>query len=127
MYREGFRYNRMHDMKVPYFLESDDSPHVFFEPKPRGVQDDSTLEGCLRYASKVDKMIDKNNLYLCEPCTEEKYGKSKQRNFPLTIFRIEKEASDPGLEEISNDRPTKTAPNHKPETLLAQWVWVHQE
>jgi hypothetical protein len=57
----------MHDMKVPYFNEDPvKCPWVFFEPKPRGTLDDTTLEGCLRYASKVEQLLDKQNLYLCE-------------------------------------------------------------
>ena len=91
----------MHDMKVQHFLEGDQSQWVFFEPKPRGIQDDSTLEGCLRYASKVDKMIDKNNLYLCEPCTEEKYGKSKR--ILHTFYRIEEEAPHSSIEAVPDD------------------------
>jgi hypothetical protein len=50
---------------------------VFFEPKPFSQFDDSTLEGCLRYASKIETLVDRKNLYLCENCTENKYGKSK--------------------------------------------------
>ena len=54
-------------MKVPYFNEDPvNCPWVFFEPKPRGTLDDTTLEGCLRYASKVEQLLDKQNLYLCE-------------------------------------------------------------
>lgn len=66
-------------MKIPYYNETNDQDNTFafYEPKPRGTVDDTTLEGCLRYASKVDQLVDKQNLYLCEPCTEEKYGKSK--------------------------------------------------
>lgn len=51
--------------------------YTFFEPKPYDVYDDSTLEGCLRQFSKVENLFDKNNLYLCEKCTEDKFGKSK--------------------------------------------------
>lgn len=80
-FREGFRFSEMHDMRqIPHFCDVKDGtplPWVFFEPKPRGIQDDSTLEGCLRYAFKVETLVDKNNLYQCEACTEDKYGKSK--------------------------------------------------
>lgn len=53
------------------------SEYVFYEPKPRGTMEDSTLEGCFRYAAKVEQLIDKSNLYHCDPCTEDRYGKSK--------------------------------------------------
>ena len=69
----------MTEMKVPHFPD-DSEQYVYFEPKPRGPIDDSSLEGCMRYASKVEQLIDKNNLYLCEQCTEDKYGKSKNIN-----------------------------------------------
>ena len=48
----------MFDMKVPHYLEQGEeaSEFVFFEPNPRQSYDDSTLEGCLRYASKVDQL-----------------------------------------------------------------------
>ena len=32
---------------------------VFFEPKPVDRIDDGTLEGCLRYASRVEQLVDK--------------------------------------------------------------------
>jgi ubiquitin C-terminal hydrolase len=41
----------MTDMVNPYF---DDQPYVFFEPRPSDIIDDSTLEGCLRHASRVE-------------------------------------------------------------------------
>lgn len=39
--------------------------------------DENSLEGCLSHAAKIESLIDKNNLYLCEQCTEDHYGKSK--------------------------------------------------
>ena len=87
----------MHGMKVPHFNEckDKDSKWVFYEPKPRGQLDDSTLEGCLRYAAKVEQMMDKQNLYLCEQCTEDKFGKSNLNlltpYLPL-IYRVKEKA-----------------------------------
>jgi hypothetical protein len=51
MYRSGFRFNQMFEMKNPYF---NDAPYVFFEPRPSDVIDDTSLEGCLRHASRVE-------------------------------------------------------------------------
>ena len=76
MYRTGYRFTQMPEMKSPHF---DDKPYIFFEPRPSDVIDDTTLEGCLRHASKVEQLIDKNNLYLCEPCTIDRYGKSSSK------------------------------------------------
>jgi hypothetical protein len=60
---------------IPHFENADQ--FLFFEPRPDNEFHDNTLEGCLAYASKVEKLSDKNNLYLCEKCTEDRYGKSK--------------------------------------------------
>ena len=61
LFREGYRYTEIKDLRVAHFSDTND--YVFFEPKPTGQMDDSNLEGCLRYASKVEQLIDKNNLY----------------------------------------------------------------
>ncbi len=74
MFRPRHRFTQMFEMQTPYF---DDKPWIFFEPKPAEKADDSTLEGCLRHAAKVEQLIDKQNLYHCEACTVDKYGKSK--------------------------------------------------
>ena len=66
----------MFEMKNPYF---DDQPYAFFEPRPSDMIDDSTLEGCLRHASRVEQLIDSANLYLCEPCTIDRYGKRSSK------------------------------------------------
>jgi hypothetical protein len=76
MYPPGLRFTQMFEMRNPYFA---DQPYVFFEPKPSEVIDDTTLEGCLRHASRVEQLIDKANLYLCEPCTEDRYGKRSSK------------------------------------------------
>jgi len=66
----------MFDMvKTPHVLNADQ--FAYFEPTPVEKFDDSTLEGCLNNASKIETLYDKDNLYLCEQCTEDKYGKSK--------------------------------------------------
>ena len=50
----------MYDMdRVPYFDENEANKYFFFEPSPRDKIDDSTLEGCLYYASKVETLVDK--------------------------------------------------------------------
>lgn len=64
MFEEGKKFAQMYDMKVQHFDNSD--KFVFFEPKPRDKHDDSTLEGCLYHAAKVESLLEKNNLYLCE-------------------------------------------------------------
>jgi hypothetical protein len=65
MFEEGKKFAQMFDMtKIPHFDKADE--YVFFEPKPKDKIDDSTLEGCLYHASKVEQLIDKQNLYLCE-------------------------------------------------------------
>jgi hypothetical protein len=51
MYRTGYRFTQMFDMKNSFF---DDQPFVFFEPKPTEIIDDTSLEGCLRHASRVE-------------------------------------------------------------------------
>jgi hypothetical protein len=76
MYPPGLRFTQMFEMSNPYFA---DQPYVFFEPKPSEVIDDTTLEGCLRHASRVEQLIDKANLYQCEPCTEDRYGKRSSK------------------------------------------------
>ena len=60
--------------KIPHFEDANN--YVFFEPRPSLVPTKYTLEGCLSHASRIEKMKDKNNLYLCEKCTEDKFGKS---------------------------------------------------
>ena len=75
-FQPGKKFSRLVDMtKIPNFEESKD--YVFFEPRPDLVPSEKNIEGCLSYTSKIEKMKDKNNLYLCESCTEDKYGKSK--------------------------------------------------
>lgn len=50
----------MHDMeRTPYLDEDIAKNSVFFEPAPRDKIDDSTLEGCLYHAVKVETLIDK--------------------------------------------------------------------
>lgn len=62
MFRQDHRFTKMHDMKVTAHL--DHSYFFFFEPKPsEKAADDGTLEGCLRYAVKVEHLSDKHNLY----------------------------------------------------------------
>lgn len=79
LFEEGKKFARMYEMDVmPHKYKSEDC--TFFEPKPYDVFDDSTLHGCLRQFAKVENLFDKQNLYLCEKCTEEKYGKSKKNN-----------------------------------------------
>ena len=63
----------MFDMKVP----ADNDDFEYFEPKPQNNLDDSTLEGCFAHFVKVESLVDKQNLYHCDQCTEDKYGKSK--------------------------------------------------
>ncbi len=76
IFRKNHRFTQMKDMQVTPHL--DHAPYVFFEPKPsESSVDDGTLEGCLRHAVKVEQMSDKQNLYWCEQCTEDKFGKSK--------------------------------------------------
>ena len=65
--------------KTPYFDDAD--KFIFFEPAPRDKIDENTLEGCLYNAVRVETLVDKQNLYLCEQCTEEKHGKSKYKHF----------------------------------------------
>ena len=50
--------------KIPFFEEADQ--YLFFEPKPITKYSESSLEGCLNYASKIETLREKNNLYLCE-------------------------------------------------------------
>lgn len=61
MFDEAKRYAEMIDMPkgLPHLQESDE--YVYFEPKPRQTDrlDDSTLEGCLRHAAKVEVLMDK--------------------------------------------------------------------
>lgn len=76
MFEEGKLFAEMFDMEKTPFIDDADK-FVFFEPVPNDKLEDSTLEGCLYHAAKVETLVDKNNLYLCEPCTEDKYGKSK--------------------------------------------------
>lgn len=52
--------------------------YIFFEPKPFDNFDDSTLEGCMKQFVKMESLFQKDNLYFCEMCTEDKYGKSKR-------------------------------------------------
>ncbi len=79
----------MQDMKVTPHLEH--GPFVFFEPKPNeNSADDGTLEGCLRHAVKVEHLSDKHNLYQCEQCTEEKYGKSNVIPFIISFLESKK-------------------------------------
>ena len=81
--------------------------YVFFEPKPNEKADDSSLEGCLRHAAKLEQMIDKNNLYECEKCTEEKFGKSKIAFIVylhyVLLYRIKKKAPYLGFKTILTD------------------------
>ena len=95
----------MQDMKVTPHLEH--GPFVFFEPKPNeNSADDGTLEGCLRHAVKVEHLSDKHNLYQCEYCTEDKYGKSNVIPFNYFFFRVQEEALDLSFEALSNGGPT---------------------
>jgi hypothetical protein len=83
------------------------NPFIFFEPKPNeNPADDGTLEGCLRHAVKVEHLSDKQNLYQCEQCTEEKYGKSNVILINYFFFRIQEEALDSSFEALSDGRPT---------------------
>ena len=83
------------------------SPFIFFEPKPNeNPADDGTLEGCLRHAVKIEHLSDKQNLYQCEQCTEEKYGKSNVILINYFFFRIQEEALDLSFEALSDGRPT---------------------
>lgn len=76
MFEEGKRFLLMDGMEnIPFFDNA--SKYVFFEPRPIDKPDDSTLEGCLAYQARVEQLVDKQNLYLCEMCTEDRFGKSK--------------------------------------------------
>ena len=77
MFDESKRFAQMLDMKIPHFDNAED--YCFFEPKPKDQMDETTLEGCLYHAAKVESLVDKNNLYHCEQCTEDKFGKSKSK------------------------------------------------
>jgi hypothetical protein len=59
---------------------------LFFEPKPKNFEEDS-LEGCLANQSKIDIMNDKKNLYHCEKCSEEKYGKSTSKVYKARALK----------------------------------------
>jgi hypothetical protein len=82
----------MFDMQLTNFPNSEN--FTFFEPCPYDKFDDNTLEGCLRQFSKVENLFDKNNLYNCESCTEDQYGKSKFKIFSYFIYHRVKEASE---------------------------------
>lgn len=62
----------MHDIES-LFPNND---YVLFEPKPKENLDIYSLEGCLSYSCRIEKLMDKNNLYVCEPCSVSHYGKS---------------------------------------------------
>ena len=55
--------------------------YAYFEPQPevRNVQENSLLS-CLYHFTKNEEMKDPQNLYHCESCTEEKYGKNTKRS-----------------------------------------------
>jgi hypothetical protein len=72
---ENKKFAEMFDMEVEGLKNQEE--FCYFEPKPYDVFNDQTLEGCLRQFAKVETLNDKNNLYFCEKCTEDKYGKSK--------------------------------------------------
>lgn len=60
--------------------------YIFFEPKPKTFSED-TLEGCLANQSKIDIMNDKKNLYHCELCTEDKYGKNSKKLYKAQALK----------------------------------------
>ncbi|CDW75691.1 ubiquitin carboxyl-terminal hydrolase 16 isoform x2 [Stylonychia lemnae] len=78
MFEEGKRFGKMFDMEKTPFLEDGDK-FEYFEPAPKAKFDDGTLEGCLYNSVKIESLVDKQNLYLCEHCTEEKYGKKSKK------------------------------------------------
>lgn len=58
--------------KIP--LYSNEDKFYYFEPRPKeNNYDDNTLEGCLYYHSRIEKLFDKSNLYHCEFCTKDKF------------------------------------------------------
>lgn len=66
MFEEGKRFAQMYNMeKTPYLDDSSDE-YEYFEPAPKDTIDDNTLEGCLYHAVRVESLVDKKNLYLCE-------------------------------------------------------------
>lgn len=79
MFEEGKRFAEMWDVEKTPYMDTPDlqGKYVYFEPSPRDKFDDTTLEGCLYNFGRIETLVDKQNLYLCELCTEEKYGKSK--------------------------------------------------
>jgi len=74
---------------IPYFDKtgklsvtddiSEGGTYRFFEPKPYDKFADSKLEGCLGQFVKVENLFDKNNLYQCDQCTRDKFGKNSKQ------------------------------------------------
>jgi len=46
--------------------------YEFFEPLPCDKYNDSTLEGCIANACRIELLSEKNNLYACEHCNQNK-------------------------------------------------------
>ncbi len=58
MYEEGKRFLLMDAMtSIPFFEGTEN--YAFFEPRPQDKTDDSTLEGCLAYTSRIEQLVDK--------------------------------------------------------------------
>lgn len=69
----------MFDLQIPFYEHVTNGEYLFFEPKPFDKFNDETLEGCLRQFAKIEDLSDKDNLYFCEKCTEDKYGNKKSK------------------------------------------------
>eukprot|EP00347_Sterkiella_histriomuscorum_P016801 403351801 len=88
MFEDGKRFAQMYDMEKTPCMD-DVEKNYYFEPTPRAQFDDNTLEGCLYNAVRVESLVDKQNLYLCEQCTEDKYGKkSKKQHRTQALKRL---------------------------------------
>ncbi len=65
MFEEEKLFTQMFDVEKTPFVDDGDL-YVYFEPVPTERLDDNSLEGCLYHAAKIESLVDKNNLYLCE-------------------------------------------------------------
>ncbi|CDW88602.1 ubiquitin carboxyl-terminal hydrolase 16-like [Stylonychia lemnae] len=71
--------------KIPFFEEADQ--FLYFEPQAIPEPDDDTLEGCLAYLCRIEKFLDKTNLFYCESCTRDKYPDAMKKRYRTPAIR----------------------------------------
>eukprot|EP00347_Sterkiella_histriomuscorum_P024359 403331397 len=82
-FEDGKRFSLMNEMhKIPYYSDENQDKFYYFEPRSQDEPlDDNSLEGCLFYHSRIEKLFDKSNLYHCELCTRDKYPDQVKKRY----------------------------------------------